>query len=263
MLQGSQVFSARLSSLWISLSLERYLLPFGQSMKARTLDCTDVNKYVGPTIVRLNKTEAFLAVEPLHNTRCHFRLQRSRNRLLPTQHVSKFDPAMSWGEKPYGAWPSRQPDNSNVATLSVFGKIDTRTISERRWAKKPKRRRSGPLKASQPSEQFKKVPPKPTRGDSPTALQSGGGRGSLVFRRRQGSADIWDTAKNDANAPSRTFQLVDITRRQQLLRAFAWSSNRSVRIEFVCQDWPEQNPALAIELHHLKLLIDPPIIRCG
>ena len=66
MLQGSQVFSARLSSLWISLGLERYLLPFGQSMKARTLDCTDVNKYVGPTIVRLNKTEAFLTVEPLY-----------------------------------------------------------------------------------------------------------------------------------------------------------------------------------------------------
>jgi hypothetical protein len=37
------------------------------------------------------------------------------------------------GEKPYRAWPSRQPDSSNVVTLSVFGKIDTRTISERRW----------------------------------------------------------------------------------------------------------------------------------
>jgi hypothetical protein len=47
------------------------------------------------------------------------------------------------------------------------------------------------------------------------------------------------------------------------LRPFARSSNRSVRIEFVCQDWPEQNPALAVELHHLKLLVDAPIIRCG
>jgi hypothetical protein len=37
----------------------------------------------------------------------------------------------------------------------------------------------------------------------------------------------------------------------------------SVRIDFVCQDWPEQNPALAVELHHLELLVDAPIIRCG
>src|SRR6516162_1169042 len=41
-------------------------------MKARTLDRANVNKHVRPTIVRLNKAEAFLAVEPLHNTRCHF-----------------------------------------------------------------------------------------------------------------------------------------------------------------------------------------------
>jgi hypothetical protein len=43
--------------------------------------------------------------------------------------VSKFDPAMSWGEKPYRAWPTRLPDSSNVVTLSVFGKIDTKTTA--------------------------------------------------------------------------------------------------------------------------------------
>jgi hypothetical protein len=41
-------------------------------MKARTLDGADVNKYVRPTVVRLNKAKAFLAVEPFHNTRCHY-----------------------------------------------------------------------------------------------------------------------------------------------------------------------------------------------
>jgi hypothetical protein len=41
-------------------------------MKACTLDRANVNKYVRPTIVRLNKAEALLAVEPLHNTRSHF-----------------------------------------------------------------------------------------------------------------------------------------------------------------------------------------------
>jgi hypothetical protein len=55
--------------------------------------------------------------------------------LLPTQHVSKFDPAMSWEGKALRARPSRQPDNSNVVTLSAFGKIDTRTMSERRWGR--------------------------------------------------------------------------------------------------------------------------------
>ena len=75
MLERSQIFSARLSALRISLGLEGDLLPFGQSMKARTLDRADVNKYVRPPIVRLNKAKAFLAVEPLHNTRRHFRLQ--------------------------------------------------------------------------------------------------------------------------------------------------------------------------------------------
>jgi hypothetical protein len=41
-------------------------------MKARALDRANVNKYVRPTIVRLNKAESLLAVEPHHNTRCHF-----------------------------------------------------------------------------------------------------------------------------------------------------------------------------------------------
>ena len=34
-------------------------------MKARTLDRAYVNKYVRPTVVRLNKAEAFLAIEPV------------------------------------------------------------------------------------------------------------------------------------------------------------------------------------------------------
>jgi len=41
-------------------------------MKASTLDRANVNKYVWPTNVWLNKAVAFLAVEPLHNTRSHF-----------------------------------------------------------------------------------------------------------------------------------------------------------------------------------------------
>jgi len=121
MLYGLQIFSARLSAPRIGLLLEGYLLPFGQSMKARTFDCADVDKYVRPTVVRLNKAIAFLAVEKLHNTRCHFGLQCLRNRLLPTQNVSKFDPAMSWGKSPTG----RGHQGSQIArtsSLYPFGK---------------------------------------------------------------------------------------------------------------------------------------------
>jgi hypothetical protein len=52
--------------------------------------------------------------------------------LLPTQHVSKFDPAMSWGKSRAG----RGHQGSQIARTSslypFFGKIDTTTISERR-----------------------------------------------------------------------------------------------------------------------------------
>jgi hypothetical protein len=43
----------------------------------------------------------------------------------------------------------------------------------------------------------------------------------------------------------------------------ASSANRSVRLEFVRQDRPKENPTLAVEPHHLELLVDAPIIRCG
>jgi hypothetical protein len=39
-------------------------------MKARTLNRANVNKYE-------NKANAFLAIEPFHNTRCHFPIRRA------------------------------------------------------------------------------------------------------------------------------------------------------------------------------------------
>jgi hypothetical protein len=59
MLYGLQIFSARLSAPRISLSLEGYLLAFGQSI--RTLDRANVNKHVWRTIVWLTEAgRAFL-----------------------------------------------------------------------------------------------------------------------------------------------------------------------------------------------------------
>jgi hypothetical protein len=54
-------------------------------------------------------------------------------RLLPTIHVSKFEPAMSWGKSPTG----RGHQGSQIARMSSLypfpGEIDTRIIAERGW----------------------------------------------------------------------------------------------------------------------------------
>src|SRR4029453_6313164 len=102
-------------------------------MKARTLDCANVNKYVRPTIVRLNKAKAFLAVEPLHNACSHFPSPCWLKKVVAHTTCEQIRSSDVLGEKPCRAWSSRQPDSSNAVILSVFGKIDTRTISERRW----------------------------------------------------------------------------------------------------------------------------------
>ena len=47
------------------------------------------------------------------------------------------------------------------------------------------------------------------------------------------------------------------------IEVIASSANRSVRRVFVRQDRPKQNPTRSVESHHLELLVDAPIIRCG
>src|SRR6516165_2123734 len=91
-------------------------------MKARTLDRANVNKYVRPTIVLLNKAEAFLAVEELHNTRCHFPSPMLAKQVVVHAPCEQIRSSDVLGKKPYRAWPSRQPDSSNVVTLSVLDK---------------------------------------------------------------------------------------------------------------------------------------------
>src|ERR1700758_1059209 len=91
-------------------------------MKARTLDGAYVNKHVRPTVVRLNKAKAFLAVEPLHNTRCHYPSPVILTNAFVTHNPSDVTHNPSeqirtsdvLGKEPYRAWPSRQPDSSNV-----------------------------------------------------------------------------------------------------------------------------------------------------
>jgi len=64
--------------------------------------------------------------------------------------------------------------------------------------------------------------------------------------------------------PTRTFAIGRYHWRQQESPEFEMiesSANRSVRLKFVRQDRPKQNPTLAVELHHLELPVDAIIIR--
>jgi len=99
-------------------------------MKARTLDRANVNKYVRPTVVRLNKAKAFLAVEPLHNACSHFPSPCWLKRLLPTQPVSKFDPAMSWRKSRAGRGHQGSQIARTPSLYPFWTKTDTRKMQE-------------------------------------------------------------------------------------------------------------------------------------
>jgi hypothetical protein len=70
-LENLQVLSAGLAAHLVNLGFVRNLLSFGEAGQASTLDSADVNEHIGAAVVRLNETEAFLAVEPLHSTSRH------------------------------------------------------------------------------------------------------------------------------------------------------------------------------------------------
>ena len=65
------IFSRHLAALAIGEKFEADLLTFVQARKARTFNRTDMHERIGIAIVRRNKTEAFLRVEPLNCTRGH------------------------------------------------------------------------------------------------------------------------------------------------------------------------------------------------
>jgi hypothetical protein len=58
-------------------------LSFAKAVHAGALDCADMHEYVFAAIIRLNESEALLAVEPFHCSLCHkmypsLRVQNSR-----------------------------------------------------------------------------------------------------------------------------------------------------------------------------------------
>jgi len=66
--------------------------------------------------------------------------------------------------------------------------------------------------------------------------------------------------------PTGTFTIGRYHSRQQKAPEFemiALSASRLVRLVFVGHDRPKENPTLAVEPHHLELLVDAPIIRRG
>src|SRR4051794_40823951 len=73
-LDDPQLFSGRFASPTISNDLELNLLPLAEASHARALDGADVNKYIIATGLRLNESEALLAVKPLYSSRAQVRL---------------------------------------------------------------------------------------------------------------------------------------------------------------------------------------------
>jgi hypothetical protein len=53
------------------LKVERHLLTFGKARQSCALDCADMNEHILRAIVRLDESEAFLAIEPLHGSFGH------------------------------------------------------------------------------------------------------------------------------------------------------------------------------------------------
>ena len=75
-----------------------------------------------------------------------------------------------------------------------------------------------------------------------------------------------DTVKVTRMDPTGTFTIGRYHSRQQKGPEFEMivlSASRLVRLVFVGHDRPKENPTLAVEPHHLELLVDAPIIRRG
>src|SRR6516165_9548658 len=102
-------------------------------MKARTLDRANVNKHVRSTIVRLNKAEAFLAVEPLHNTRCHFPSPMLAKQVVAHTTCEQIRSSDVLGKSPTGRGHQGSQITRTSSFYPLFGKIDTRRISGWRW----------------------------------------------------------------------------------------------------------------------------------
>ena len=66
-----QILGRRFASPPISDQFERHLLAFLKGLQAGAFDRADVNKDVPRPVVRLDKSEALLAVEPLHGSLRH------------------------------------------------------------------------------------------------------------------------------------------------------------------------------------------------
>ena len=68
---GAQVLCRGLARLWIGDNVERELLSFVEVSHPGALDRADMHEDVLAAIIRLDEAEAFLAVEPLHDSLRH------------------------------------------------------------------------------------------------------------------------------------------------------------------------------------------------
>jgi hypothetical protein len=67
-----------------------------------------VNEHIAAAIVRLDESEALLAVEPLHSTCRHFLLSKARKRVPRDNHAVISTSSMSLEKEPAGAFNKAQ-----------------------------------------------------------------------------------------------------------------------------------------------------------
>jgi hypothetical protein len=80
---SAQILSRGLARLSISNNVEGDLLSFVKAVHPGTLDRTDVHEDILAAIIRLDEAEAFLAVEPLHDSLRHMLVFQ----IVPTREI--------------------------------------------------------------------------------------------------------------------------------------------------------------------------------
>jgi hypothetical protein len=68
---GSEIVGRALARLAVADNVEGHFLTIGERAQASAFDGRDMNKHIRAAVIRLNKAEAFGAVEPLYSARSH------------------------------------------------------------------------------------------------------------------------------------------------------------------------------------------------
>jgi hypothetical protein len=128
--EGTEIFGRGLARLSICNNLVRDPLSLVESVQPRAFDRANVHEYVLAAVIRLDESEAFLAIEPLHGSLRHisfFSTYATRPRASAASSLE------IWREVVSPTQPRREAKSfgrsSNGAMCSI-GALDARPASE-------------------------------------------------------------------------------------------------------------------------------------